>query len=512
MGKQTSAEQVQAGLSSPSFGNEVQLIEADPICKTPLRQDILELDYYDGNPRDQENPLYLDIKESILKTKGVESPIAITRRPGAARRMVHSGGNTRLRALKEIYLELLSTGDPDKRNEAEELFRYTNCIYYPWVSESHTFIAHLTENSQRSPLSLVDEAKAVKKLLRLWESEQGIRMKQLEFVRQLADSPHPLSQTTVSRLMYIADMLLPIIPETLNANLLGTREIDQIRQLKKVYRNIWVDKTGNDTNDGSFDAVFANALGSCDGTDFKIDALKNALDTKVAEILNTDALGIRQSVDAHLNKSPAVSDALNTATNPVAEDSDEGFSDPSATASQQNDSPPPSVVRDSTAKEKQPDNTLLGAIKEYDKKIAKEDIDQIRMANFELADNLARYAMLSSSVVSSHDAAFGFAVEMPDQPLWDDTQKLVWWLLLDLSGQDNPAIMSTLPDQNMYRLMSQAGQSQDIANLVGYPVPTISAISNETIQDEIFNAAIVLINNCRKLRKLSVKQNMTFWI
>jgi len=48
--------------------------------------------------------------------------------------MVESGGNTRLKILKELYKET-----------ADEAFNTVHCLFIPWKSESTILTAHLIE-------------------------------------------------------------------------------------------------------------------------------------------------------------------------------------------------------------------------------------------------------------------------------------------------------------------------------------------------------------------------------
>ena len=73
----------------------------------PLIVEIIHIQPYERNPRHGCNPEYDRIKDSI-RSSGLDQPLVITQRPGAADYIVHSGGNTRLLILKELFEE---TGD-----------------------------------------------------------------------------------------------------------------------------------------------------------------------------------------------------------------------------------------------------------------------------------------------------------------------------------------------------------------------------------------------------------------
>ena len=104
---------------------------------------------YDRNPRHDRNPEFDRIKASI-RAHGLDQPLVITQRPGATDYTVHSGGNTRLLILKELFAE---TGD--------NRFSQIPCLFRPWQRESAMLLAHLRENDLRGDLTFIDKAQAV---------------------------------------------------------------------------------------------------------------------------------------------------------------------------------------------------------------------------------------------------------------------------------------------------------------------------------------------------------------
>ena len=111
--------------------------------------DIRRIQPYEHNPRHGRNPEYDRIKDSI-RSHGLDQPLVITQRPGAADYIVHTGGNTRLLVLKELFEE---TGD--------SRFSQIPCVLRPWRCESEVLLAHLRENDLRGSLTYIDKARAV---------------------------------------------------------------------------------------------------------------------------------------------------------------------------------------------------------------------------------------------------------------------------------------------------------------------------------------------------------------
>ena len=87
-----------------------QSVERTQSAADEVRSVLLEvhrIKTYERNPRRSENHEYDRIKESIRAT-GLDQPLVVTQPPESVDYIVHSGGNTRLLALKDLYEE---TGD-----------------------------------------------------------------------------------------------------------------------------------------------------------------------------------------------------------------------------------------------------------------------------------------------------------------------------------------------------------------------------------------------------------------
>jgi ParB family protein of integrating conjugative element (PFGI_1 class) len=129
---------------------------------------------YENNPRRSLNVKFDDIKESI-RTSGLRSPLAVTRRPGESHFIIEAGGNTRLLVLQQLWAE---TRDPR--------YRQLVVLFRPWRSESHVLSAHLVENEQRGEMSFWDKATGIVALKQRLEAEQGRQLA----LRALEDALH----------------------------------------------------------------------------------------------------------------------------------------------------------------------------------------------------------------------------------------------------------------------------------------------------------------------------------
>jgi len=84
----------------------------------------------------------------------------VTKRPGDDKFILSDGGNTRLRALKELYEE---TG--------VELFYQQKVDYTVFTSNSDLIIRHMVENEQRGDMIFFDRAKAAHQIKLAWLEE-----------------------------------------------------------------------------------------------------------------------------------------------------------------------------------------------------------------------------------------------------------------------------------------------------------------------------------------------------
>lgn len=135
---------------------------------------VSEIDFSDKNPRRQhDDELYQQIKDSIRAT-GVQQPVHVTYRPGGNQLHFGSGGNTRLKIVKDLLQE---TGD--------SRFASIPCIYIEYTSDENIHIAHLIENEQRADMVFWDKACAyadVRDMLQAKSAEQlGFRKLEQKF-------------------------------------------------------------------------------------------------------------------------------------------------------------------------------------------------------------------------------------------------------------------------------------------------------------------------------------------
>ena len=240
-----------------------------PIQTQPIVVALERIHPYERNPRHGNNPEYDRIKASI-REMGLDQPLTITQRPDAEDYIVHSGGNTRLLVLKDLFEE---TGDN----------RYTSvpCLFKPWHRESEVLLAHLRENDLRGGLTFIDKALAVFDIKALLETEleiDALSQRRLESTLQLGG--YALSSGLISRMGYAVHTLLPLIPKALHAGL-GRPQVQKIRALERAARKVW--QAHNLDAEMAFDPIFATLCRRYDDPDWDTGLLRDALETEIAE-------------------------------------------------------------------------------------------------------------------------------------------------------------------------------------------------------------------------------------
>jgi ParB family protein of integrating conjugative element (PFGI_1 class) len=232
------------------------------------RIEVTRIHHYGRNPRRQKNPEYDRIKASI-RAGGLDQPLVISQEPGATDYVLHTGGNTRLRILKELYEE---TG--------EERFYWVDCVIRSWSQESALLFAHLRENELRGSLPFIDKAHAVLDAKSLLEAELSIEtLSQRQLETLFKERGFSLSHSMISKMGYAVQTLWPVMPTALSAGL-GRPQIEKIRALERSARHIWLHRQLGE--ESLFDDVFAELCRRYDGSEWDIQPLRHALQHEIA--------------------------------------------------------------------------------------------------------------------------------------------------------------------------------------------------------------------------------------
>lgn len=272
--KRPSDAQLAEMLTTPHFGQRrPETPPEDPITATPMVVEIDAIDFYDRNPRRSPNDKYHEIKASMAAGE-MDQPLTITRRAGAQRYMVFKGGNTRLRALKELYSE---TG--------EERFHRIHCLFQPWTRESDALLGHLKENDLRGDLIFIDRALAVRELRELIGNEIGeeLSLRRLETV--LKERGYRIGKTLLGWFDYAVDVLHQTIPTALQAGM-GRPQIERIKGLDRAFGQCWLSLDLGAYNMAQ--DVFVEVMSRHDAEQLDLDAIRRDLETELSVSADID--------------------------------------------------------------------------------------------------------------------------------------------------------------------------------------------------------------------------------
>lgn len=173
---------------------------ASPLLSTTvLTIPIRDISPYEKNPRQDPNECYEDIKESI-RLAGLDSIMQVMRLPGATTYTVAKGGNTRLRALKELFEET-----------REARFEQITAQLVDFKGHTAAIADHLKENTLRGAMSFFDRAHGFLELQRQIEHETGKKPGVREMVKTLKEQYGlVVDQPTLGRFLHVAEHLQAI--------------------------------------------------------------------------------------------------------------------------------------------------------------------------------------------------------------------------------------------------------------------------------------------------------------
>ena len=161
---------------------------------------VTDIEPYEHNPRQSANPLFETIKASI-RQRGMDAPLKVTRRPGAAHYVVAAGGNTRLLAQLQLWQET-----------ADRRFETVPVAFKAWCSESDVLAGHLIENEQRSDLTFWDKAQGVVALKAALEQERAAALSLRQWESALLDLGLQIGKDVLSTYLFAVERLAPLGP------------------------------------------------------------------------------------------------------------------------------------------------------------------------------------------------------------------------------------------------------------------------------------------------------------
>lgn len=259
-------------------------IDAD--VAAPMAVAIDQIQPYDRNPRQQPNRAYELIKASI-EARGFRGVLPVTRRPGETHYRVAEGGNTTLAILKALH------------QGGDQRFGTVPCRFEPWVSESDTLIAHLVENDARDDLLFIDKAQAVREMRHLLEADLGRALSQRALAKALTERGYRLDHSTIVRMDYALDVLLPVIPKALRAGL-GRPQVERLRRFHQALERLW--QTHGSGDERGFETLFREALARVDSPQWAFKEVWREVEALFAEHTGHAKALIRAELEALLSK------------------------------------------------------------------------------------------------------------------------------------------------------------------------------------------------------------------
>ncbi len=551
-------------------GPDAGVPSSDPAAPTPMELvDVDQIDFYDRNPRQAENPEFQNIKNAIRTSKGLDWVLNITRRPGAECYMMAAGGNTTLRAVKELLEE---TG--------ESCFRQIHCLYTPWTGDDNVLLAHLKENDQRSDLILIDRARAVRELRKLIEAEAGEPLSQRSFVEQLKARGYNISRRMLGWLDYALDTLYPVIPDALEAGM-GKTQIEQLHKIERAFCAAW-EFLG--LEDAEIEGIFTEVLKRHNWEYVDPDLVRDDLEAELAVSADCDheeagrpfAMALNtglsaEAMRAELAKFPDVvhfaeDDPLQKSGHkPSAATGDDsvgnGKSHAGRPAREPKKKTPPEIpdagddMNITSSDSVAPPESALSpdAIPQNDSPfdthprqpspakpaaagaILPDDLRALRKRAFDLARDIATQ-MGAGDIVKPIDVGYGFLVgPLPDggrnlknihsNGHNDASRPLVlslWWMLSTISeqfedlGNATPYVPPEWADREIGEVMRQAKAFHiwQINNLVSQevpyiPLPHLGTYGFNVLDDLFWDAWVDLVNTTRRIFKFTLEKPWT---
>jgi len=535
-------------LRAPAFANKDAGREPsglDPVSPTTLVLSISEIKSYEHNPRRAENLEFPRLKDSIRTRRELTTPLTVTKRPGDDLYTIAAGGNSRLRALKELAEE---TGD--------NAFAFVTCRFVPWDSEHQVLTNHLIENDVRGNMLFGDKAQAVLEWRRLYEEDhpEQAPMSQRMLMDRLAESGYRIPLTLLNRLLCAAEQLMPHLPIAFQSGL-HRSAIEQIIRLRSVALQYWNDTVAQAANTDmvpTFDDVFAEVCGErdCHCADWDHELFQGMLAVRMAEALAVDHKLVALDIDSlyhGYSVEPSKADPASPATDPQGLNSEWAFErarEVDAKRMQQSRARIGAAARAGTPiDEADTEEDREGAGTERGSLTAPAGLDatQLRESNFLAARRLAANHELDHYIRPAA-SGLGFFVEAPepsavapeerDRPVGpgqglvlNGLRSGLWWFLcltadqlasshLEAFGEAYPAswiveLFAGLPNRS-----PDTDPVAALNLLVGEPTAQSlvrDVLTNPALADEDLATLDELVRGCRALRRRAADGAFALW-
>ena len=398
-------------------------IQQDFVDGSILAIDIFMIEPYHANPRIYENPKYKIIKDSI-RVDGIRQRIVVTKPPQAEKFMLCQGGNTRLRAIRELYDET-----------KDQRFKTAFCEFRDWQGEAALMLGHVVENELRGNLNWHERSKMILALRGMLAAEMGKEINDREYSDAAGEKGITVTRTNLPTCRYTMDVLEKTIPNQLKLGL-GRRRAAQISKTDKALRSICL---SDGMTEKEYEQIFHAALSEMDNRPtFDFDLMCSVMASHFCAPLDTVRSYLMAAVDRYVKVGGELPTSHNFPKLTEKEHSKivlEGT--PSSPEPPTQDINGVQLLNNPAAPEsrRRPSGQVDPMDGQRLTRKAPAQAERLRSKIFHEATILEIDYGIQGCIVNSH-LGYGFYVFFPPStPSWadHDASAQIWWLLIELS-------------------------------------------------------------------------------
>lgn len=205
--------------------------------------------------------------------------------------MIFKGGNTRLKALQELYSE---TGD--------RRFRFVDCSFHPWSGfESDAIIGHLQENQMRKSLCFIDRAFGTKLALDYLKQESennDVTLRDLRLL--LAKKGYSTTISSLSIMLYAIDTLESLLPRNICVTM-GRPQVQKLRSLERAFQKVCSEFS---ISKSTAHSLFSRTLKNYEGLQWSHSSFRRLLEAALSDRQSISIHDIALRIDGYLQGGP----------------------------------------------------------------------------------------------------------------------------------------------------------------------------------------------------------------
>ena len=428
--------------------------------------------------------------------------------------MLCQGGNTRLRALRELYEE---THEPR--------FKTAYCEFREWQGEADLMLGHVVENELRGNLNWHERSKMVLTLRGMFEEEMGKEITDREYSNIASEKGITIPRRTLPSSRYTMDVLVKTMPNQLKLGL-GRPRAEQIYKTDKALRSICL---SDGMAEKEYEQLFHTALAEMDKRPiFDFDLMCSVMANHFCEPLDTVRSYLMAAVDRYVRVGGDLPTSRNFPKLSEKEQTQMIMEDTSVQATPTTYEINGVQLPDNRAtpeSRRRPSGEVDPMDGQRRQRKAPAQAERLRGRIFHEATILEIDFGMRGSIVNSH-FGYGFYVFYPPSPnSWADaaTAAQIWWMLIELSDmaegikqQPQIAHQATLCKSPLLPWI-QTGDVDEllkIANEHGLtppqPLNTFATLLRSSKPSKV-GVVTKLINRINELHKHAADMNLPVW-